>query len=515
MSAGKQVVVIGGGLSGLSFVHYLKHFSKLMNKQQVIQSITLLEKSNRLGGSVYTKRFNDRTNHELGHPRIKMSGLRSKNTAVLLEQLNLNQDVIKDDDGPHKKNNARNVYHHKKFEPLPLAITKLLSKLPHCNKKLYNLLLSDFRTTKMDISRCQGNDPTVHEFVAYRFGKDIADNLADPILRSMIYGDSRQLSMEANMKDILDKEQATGHIVFSFKSAPQVKPVMDDYFKEEVMKSELALHLTTNKIYGFTLKNGLEDIAERLSDSVLETEHYGQYNIYTQTPATSVLFKTDEYGTRSVVAVNTIDGDRIELEADHVFACLPSNDLANLLPNDHPGFTAITNDLKRIEHTPVVRFCIDFKDIIQSLPKHARSQIIFINSKSGSKLLSLQMDSMIFPTLAPDNVFSISGGIGGPWFEEVFNTKDPNSVTSTQIEQVVRNDLLELLQIYNDPVRFSYNVIYEPQYKRSHLALLTNTKNDLESKLPITLLSRSYDGKSIHDTIYKSRQAAFNYIKSL
>ncbi len=52
----KKVVVLGGGISGLSAAFYVK---KLAEEKQVEVEITLVEKSDRLGGKLQTVRQND------------------------------------------------------------------------------------------------------------------------------------------------------------------------------------------------------------------------------------------------------------------------------------------------------------------------------------------------------------------------------------------------------------------------------------------------------------------------
>lgn len=51
----KKIVILGGGISGLSAAYYVK---KIANEQQIPVEITLIEKENRLGGKLHTVKRN-------------------------------------------------------------------------------------------------------------------------------------------------------------------------------------------------------------------------------------------------------------------------------------------------------------------------------------------------------------------------------------------------------------------------------------------------------------------------
>lgn len=78
-----RIVVVGGGISGLSLMHYLKRFSRIANKP--IKEITLLESSKRIGGCIETRRHDDGVIHELGPRSIRFTnGQSPKNTLTLV-----------------------------------------------------------------------------------------------------------------------------------------------------------------------------------------------------------------------------------------------------------------------------------------------------------------------------------------------------------------------------------------------------------------------------------------------
>ena len=77
------LVVVGGGISGLSTAYYLSKLSSLASKS--IGKIIVLESSNRFGGWVDTAQ-NDRNGvlHELGPRSLRRVGKSAENTLNLV-----------------------------------------------------------------------------------------------------------------------------------------------------------------------------------------------------------------------------------------------------------------------------------------------------------------------------------------------------------------------------------------------------------------------------------------------
>lgn len=79
--------MLGGGLSGLSYAHYLRNFLAYHQKTSAVSKITLVEANDYMGGSVKTNVFEDNVVHELGPRSVRMSGMKAHNTCSLIEQL--------------------------------------------------------------------------------------------------------------------------------------------------------------------------------------------------------------------------------------------------------------------------------------------------------------------------------------------------------------------------------------------------------------------------------------------
>ena len=78
----QPVLIVGGGISGLSAAYYLSRLSKLQNKS--IGKIILIESSNRFGGWVDTFRNANGVLHELGPRSLRKAGESGENTLQLV-----------------------------------------------------------------------------------------------------------------------------------------------------------------------------------------------------------------------------------------------------------------------------------------------------------------------------------------------------------------------------------------------------------------------------------------------
>lgn len=74
-----KVAVLGGGISGLSCAYYL-----LKHGAEKLSQVLLVEASNRVGGWIDTKRFDDGVIFELGPKSIRPVGINGKNTLLLV-----------------------------------------------------------------------------------------------------------------------------------------------------------------------------------------------------------------------------------------------------------------------------------------------------------------------------------------------------------------------------------------------------------------------------------------------
>ena len=186
-----KVLIVGGGITGLAAAWYIK-------KKNPDCHITLLEKSNRLGGSIQTHRENGLL-FELG-PRTFRLGASPK----LLQLINdLGLDIL-----ISKTDSTRYLLYK---GALRSSLFFLPMLLPHLFKEPF-------------IKPTEKKDESIYDFAARRFSPKIANTLFDPLALGIYAGDIRRLSMRACFPTLFEWEQKQGSLLKGFLFSPKINP---------------------------------------------------------------------------------------------------------------------------------------------------------------------------------------------------------------------------------------------------------------------------------------------------
>lgn len=520
---GKRLVVLGGGLAGLSYVHYMRNFLAASNKNHLISKITLLEANNYMGGSVKSNLFDDGMVHELGPRSVRTQGARAKNTIVLLEQLGLEDKLvcIYPDSGAAKN---RYIFNNGQLHKIAVSFWTLLSKLPNSKTTLAGAIIKDLRTQKMNLDVYPDRDPSLYDFFAHRFGEDVAENVVDPLFRGITAGDARKLSTRALFGDLLDKEQVYGSLFKSINKPPTSKSRHDDLFPHDITNSKLLEKFDKEKFISYNIKTGLQTLPEHLSNSLLNTNENDTLSIFNETKVVSISFDRDDDGDDDDdqapcrVKVKTVDGDYVDIPADHIVSALPSTELAKVLPESLKH--KVLHNITKIPHSPVGCVCVEYRDLKKKkLPDVINSFGFLTQSKAGSRVLGIAFDSAMFPEIdEPHNSTRMTCMIGGSWFKEVVGTDNLDEVQDTQLEQIALEEIRKILKLNDEPFRIS-TYLWKTgiaQYEPGHKGRLDETRSNIKNlSIPLTLLGQSYDGVAVNDVIFASRLAADEFVNSL
>lgn len=210
-----EIVILGGGISGLSLAWWLK---KLNSSFQ----ITLLEKGARLGGVIETKSWNGAL-FEWG-PRT-FAYARSKHLLELMKDLEMEKEIVFSDPGAKK----RYLWHKKKLKSVG-------SILPSC---FLGLLREPF------VKKGEGDDESIYDFALRRFNKKVAELLFDPMTLGIYGGDTKELSIKSCFPAFTRWEEEKGSVLKGF------------FARKKSGENRL-----------FTLKRGMASLIERLEEKL-------------------------------------------------------------------------------------------------------------------------------------------------------------------------------------------------------------------------------------------------------
>lgn len=519
-SRGKRLIVIGGGLSGLSYVHYLRNFLNFHKKNGTISKITILEANNYMGGSVKSNVFDDGVVHELGPRSVRLAGVKSKNTGTMLDQLGLGNRVLSIT-AKSAAGSDRYVYRNDKFWKVPTVIWKPFSKLPDSKATLIKTIMNDFfKKEKFNTEGLPDNDPSLYDFIAYRFGEEAAESVLDPLLRGITAGDARKLSTKAIFNDMFEKEQQYGSILKGMFKPPVTKMTHDDLFPHDILESKLLDKFEKEGALSYNLSTGLQTLPEHLSNSLLNSNDDDVVAIYNRTKVLSIDLDNNESDAACSVSVETVDGDKVVLEADHIVSCIPANQLVQTFPKSMTAEQKSALEyLYEIPHRPVGCVTVEYRNLSQKLPSITSSFGFLTHSKAGCQILGISFDSAMFPSIDKQTgSFRMTCMMGGEWYKEVFKTDDIDKVTDAQLEQISLNEIGRLMGIKDEPFRMSPYLWKTgiAQYRPGHVGRIRDTRKKMETlRMPLTILGQSYDGVAINDVIFAARMAADNFVKTL
>ncbi|MBG7609749.1 MAG: protoporphyrinogen oxidase, partial [Anaerolineae bacterium] len=198
----KHVVIVGGGIAGLSAAYYLSKDSKAPIK------ITLLESANYWGGKIVTDRTDDFVIE--GGPDTFVV---TKPWAVqLCEQLGIKERLR--GTNPNTKNTF--ILHHDQLVPIPGGLTMMIPT--EFGPMLRSRLLSWPAKMRMGLDflispAARNGDETLGAFVTRRLGRQAYEHLIEPLMSGIYAGDGDQLSLAATLPYLRDLEENHGGLV--------------------------------------------------------------------------------------------------------------------------------------------------------------------------------------------------------------------------------------------------------------------------------------------------------------
>jgi oxygen-dependent protoporphyrinogen oxidase len=251
-----NVVVVGGGLTGLTVAFRLKQFAPGV-------SVVVLEPRSAPGGNVATEL--DRGFRVECGP----NGFLDRTPAVpdLVRDLGLSDRLVAASDGSRKN---RYVFVGNKLRKLPSGPLGLLTTPLLSLRGKWDLIREPWRKTAPPAS-----EETVQQFAERRAGKEAADVFADALVTGIHGGDPALLSVEATFPRLPVMEREAGSVVRGFMRAakkrkadaqergePPPGPMRMWSFREglQVLTDSLAAHLGASVRCGTTAV-GLSEVA--------------------------------------------------------------------------------------------------------------------------------------------------------------------------------------------------------------------------------------------------------------
>ncbi|MBZ5200764.1 protoporphyrinogen oxidase [Planomicrobium chinense] len=205
------VAVVGGGITGLSAMHYLQQLKK---EQNLDLELVLIEQSEELGGKIRTVKDAEFI-METGADSIVA---RHASVMPLIEELDLQDRVVYNGTGISYlyANNQLHAIPADTVFGIPMDEEALFSSTL-VSEEGKRAALRDFETKNEAFTR----DSSIGEFLEAFLGKELVDNQIAPVLSGVYSGNLHELTLASTLPYLVDYKNKYGSIIKGLEANKQ------------------------------------------------------------------------------------------------------------------------------------------------------------------------------------------------------------------------------------------------------------------------------------------------------
>ncbi|KAJ3029507.1 oxygen-dependent protoporphyrinogen oxidase [Rhizophlyctis rosea] len=474
-----HVVVLGGGISGLSTAWYL---SRSLPKTA---SITLLERSAHLGGWVQTVK-KDGFIFETGPRTLRPASESGLATLDMVYKLGLDLEAI----GVPKTAPAakkRYIYYKDTINKVPTSISEFLfNKAPVFDGTFRELIRELFVKSR------PAQDESIYDYITYRFGPNIANNLFAALVHGVYAGDIKQLSIRSTFPYLWELSQKHGSITRGVMAPPE--PAKNPWVLGE---EELRFVRKVQSASVYSFKNGLQTLTDALGEDLRKKSNVNIVNA----ECTGV-----EFGSEHVeVKTNTQP-----LKATHIISALPSYALAPLLRTSAPTTSSI------LKQTPAVTVAVINLAYRGRLPFEGFGYLVPREGVERSGILGVVFDSCSLPAQDPKEVGDVTRVtvmMGGFVFEKHFGGASEERLLTTALNHVHESLKLQPDDLLSSLVSVQKDCI--PQYTVGHAERLGRLEGTLREDTGgrLMVVGSSFNGVGVNDCVQDARRVSEAFVE--
>ena len=462
-----RVVVVGGGISGLAAAHRLMELNR--DGPHDIR-VTLLEANQRVGGTIGTEHVNGFLVESGPDSFIseKPWGLQ------LCERLGIASNLISLESARQKVY----VVHQGSLVPLPegfilMAPTRLW---PLIRTPLFSWPGKLRMALELFLPRGgAGGDESLGSFVRRRFGQELLERVAQPLMGGIYAGDPEELSLKATMPRFLELERTRRSIIWATWLGQRHRA------HSQRMGSGARWGLFVS------LADGMQLLVETLAGRL---------------PAGTVRQGTRAVGlewnaAKKVWGITTEGGEG--LEADGVILAIPAYGAARALASVDPE---LAQELAAIPYTSTATVSLAYRR--DDIPNGLDGFGVVVPAREQRRIIACSFSSMKYSGRAPAEHVLLRAFVGGALQPELFEQNDE------AMEGSVRQEFAALLGIKAEPLlcRIHRHPSSMPQYRVGHTERVARIKDRLTGHQKLALAGNAYGGVGMADCIHSGEGAA-------
>ncbi len=448
---GQQIIIVGGGISGLSLLHYLK---KRYSQQQDLQ-ILLLEKNAQVGGTTHTEilkhgLFEHGPNGFLSH---------KEDILTLIDELGLSKELIKTSPGSQN----RYICIKDRLHALPTHPFEILTFQP--------LSFIDKIRIPLEIFIPQGKNPdeTAFEFVKRRFGQGFVQLIFDPFISGIFAGDPHQLHFRSAFPDLYSLEADHGSIL---------KGLLKKMGQKKRQSPQ-----GTSRPHFLSLQKGMSQLMEclhlRYQDHIRLREEVK--DIHRQSKGF------------------TVETQQTTYFAEELFISTPAYQAARMVKGLN---SRLSHLLSQIPYAPVAVVALILRKTAFPLPPVGFGYLI--PSSEGKGVLGVLFCSCLFPNRTDPDCVLLRVMLGGALHPNIINSS-PEELINLAIQEIQQR-----FHPKENPVETACVIWPQgiPQYNLGYPQIKTEIKQELIQLPHLHLVANYLNGISFNDCIQNALKAS-------
>lgn len=460
----KRIVVIGGGITGLSTMHYLQ---KLKKEKSLDIELVLVEANEYLGGKIHTVLENDFI-MEVGADSIVA---RNESIIQLIEELQLEDEKVYNSTGISYiyTNNELHAIPADSVFGIPASIESLNSStlVSELGKKeaLKDLEIPNETFTK---------ESSVGSFLEYFLGKELVEKQVVPVLSGVYSGDLNKLSIASTLPYLIDYKNKYGSIMKGLE------------------ENKAQFQASANKKF-ISFQNGLSTLIDRLEEVLSQST-------IIKGVATKKVEKKDDY--YSILLTN---GETIE--ADSVVLATPHN-VAQVILQDEE----LDTDFNKLKNSSLISVYLGFDIPDEQLPAEGTGFIVSENSDVRCNACTWTSRKWTHTSKNNQLLVRMFYKSSNPAFESMKN------MSEDELVEVALQDIEMSLKLTGKPEVIEVTKWNEqmPNYHLAHGDAIQSLTAKMANDMPNILLAGcSYYGVGIAACIKNGRETAEKIINSI
>ncbi len=486
MKKNYDIVIIGGGITGLSAAWYLQQEAQA---QGISLSYTLLEQSNRWGGKILTEEM---ATSPTAPPFIIEGGpdsfISQKPWALqLARELGLEDELLPTND--HK----RKTFVLSKGRPMAFPDGVLLivptKILPFAKSRLISPLgklrmgLDWFIPAKKD-----GADETLADFIKRRLGSEALDKIAEPLLSGIYNADAYKQSIMATFPRFRALEAKHGSLIKGMLASQRMRKAQAKTPPVNGNKKPISMFTSFDK--------GMQVLVDAVRARLT-----GDCQLETAVTKIEIRDQRIETGDQPpTYQLSFSDGRKIA--AKNVILAVPAFAAARLVADLAPDAAGKLNEIRYVS-TGTVSLAFRRNEVAHPLNGFG----IVIPRSENRPINAITWSSTKFDKRAPKDHILLRVFIGGSRNPHMMAVDDEKLMTT------VRQELKAIMDIEAAPV---FHRIFRwdrsnPQYDVGHLERVEAIEEALPAGIFVT--GSPYRGVGVPDCVHQAQQTAVAVIK--